>query len=63
MGDHIQETIPAALDGERIDRVVALLGDLSRSAVAKLVTAGAVRVDGIPSKTPSARVKEGQQAE
>jgi 23S rRNA pseudouridine1911/1915/1917 synthase len=61
MGDHIQETIPAALDGERIDRVVALLGDLSRSAVAKLVTAGAVRIDGIPSKTPSARVKEGQQ--
>ena len=27
----LRETIPAALDGERLDRVVALLGDVSRS--------------------------------
>lgn len=38
------ETVPAGLDGERIDRVVALLTGCSRSEAAALVAAGAVRV-------------------
>lgn len=60
---HLDETIPAALDGERVDRAVALVGDLSRSAVAKLIQQGVVRVDGIPARTASSRVSEGQRIE
>lgn len=63
MSRHIQEIIPVALDGERVDRVVALVGDLSRSAVAKLVEAGSIRLDGIPARTASTRVSEGQSLE
>jgi 23S rRNA pseudouridine1911/1915/1917 synthase len=36
--------VPAALEGERLDRALALLGGLSRSEVAGLVTAGHVRL-------------------
>lgn len=60
MSRHLQETIPLALEGERVDRVVALIGDISRSAVSKLIESGAIRVDGIPAKTASMRVREGQ---
>jgi 23S rRNA pseudouridine1911/1915/1917 synthase len=42
----ISETIPAALDGERLDRAVALLADVSRAVSAALIAGGAVRVDG-----------------
>ena len=38
--------IPAALDGERVDRVVAMLTGWSRSDVQALVQQGAVLVDG-----------------
>ena len=57
------ETIPAALDGERVDRAVALVSDLSRSVVARLIGEGAVRVDGIAVRSASAHVREGQQLE
>ena len=40
------ETIPAALDGERVDRVVALVTGCSRTQAVALIEAGAVRVDG-----------------
>lgn len=42
----IRETIPTALDGERVDRVVALLADISRASAASVIAAGAVRVGG-----------------
>jgi 23S rRNA pseudouridine1911/1915/1917 synthase len=42
----IAETVPAALDGERLDRAVALLADVSRAVSAALIAGGAVRVDG-----------------
>lgn len=42
----VTETIPAALAGERIDRVVALVTNLSRTDAAALVAAGAVLVNG-----------------
>ncbi|MCU1491595.1 MAG: pseudouridine synthase, RluA family [Acidimicrobiaceae bacterium] len=41
-----QVEIPATLEGERVDRVVALLSGRPRSEVAALVTAGGVLVDG-----------------
>lgn len=41
----IREQLPAALDGERLDRVVAFLADVSRSVAADLVAKGAVTVD------------------
>ncbi len=42
----IEEQIPAALNGERLDRIVALIADLSRSDAAALVAAGGAMVDG-----------------
>lgn len=41
----IREQLPTALDGERLDRVVALVADTSRAVAASLVAAGAVRLD------------------
>ena len=43
----IREEIPAALAGERLDRIVALLTDASRSDAAALVAAGGARLDGV----------------
>jgi 23S rRNA pseudouridine1911/1915/1917 synthase len=42
----IAEEVPAALAGERLDRVVAFLADVSRSVAAELIAGQAVRVDG-----------------
>jgi 23S rRNA pseudouridine1911/1915/1917 synthase len=55
----ISEMLPAALDGERVDRVVALLADVSRSVAAQLVTDGAVRVDGQPATSGKVRLAVG----
>jgi 23S rRNA pseudouridine1911/1915/1917 synthase len=56
----ITETIPAALAGERLDRVVALIADVSRSDAAGLIDRGAVRVDGQPATSGKGRLSEGQ---
>lgn len=63
MSDQLAETIPAVLDGERVDRAVALVSDLSRSVVARLIGEGAVRLDGVSVRTASSRVREGQHLE
>lgn len=55
----MQERVPAALAGQRLDRVVAMLADTSRAAAAELVSAGAVTVGGQPVTTRSHRVSEG----
>lgn len=55
----ISETLPAALAGERIDRVVAMLTACSRAEAADLVAAGVVQVGGSVVTTRSARVAEG----
>lgn len=55
--------VPAALAGERVDRVVATLTCLSRSAVAVLVDAGAVRVGSVAVRHASRRVCEGEVLE
>jgi 23S rRNA pseudouridine1911/1915/1917 synthase len=53
------ERIPAALAGERLDRVVALITGLSRGAVADLVQGGHVRIDGQTASVRSRRLAEG----
>ena len=56
---NLTETIPAALTGERLDRVVAMLGDVSRTEAAALLSAGSVTVDGRAVGKASFRVAEG----
>lgn len=53
-------TIPSALDGERVDRVVAFLTGWSRSVVQSLVATGGVLVDGAPA-AKSLRLRAGQE--
>jgi 23S rRNA pseudouridine1911/1915/1917 synthase len=43
----IDEVVPNALAGERLDRIVALLLDVSRADAAALIAAGGVAVDGV----------------
>jgi 23S rRNA pseudouridine1911/1915/1917 synthase len=54
--------VPAALDGERVDRAVALLTGWPRSAVQALLEAGDVLVDGKPAPK-SQRLREGSVLE
>jgi 23S rRNA pseudouridine1911/1915/1917 synthase len=56
----IREEIPAALAGERLDRIVALLTDISRSDAATLVADGGAQVDGVVSPSGKVRVAIGQ---
>ena len=60
MSGRLEEQIPDGLDGERVDRVVAMLADMSRSVVAKLIADGAVAVDGLVVEIPSRRVASGE---
>jgi 23S rRNA pseudouridine1911/1915/1917 synthase len=57
------EVVPAALAGERVDRVVSLLTGMTRSQVAALVEEGVVRLDRVPVRTRSQRVSEGETLE
>jgi 23S rRNA pseudouridine1911/1915/1917 synthase len=57
----IVETVPAALAGERLDRVVALMLDVSRSAATALIEAGGASVDGEVAHSGKARLGEGQE--
>jgi 23S rRNA pseudouridine1911/1915/1917 synthase len=59
----VKEVVPAALDGERVDRIVAMLGGVSRAAAADLVASGAVRVDGVVVTGGRQRLREGQVLE
>ncbi len=52
--------LPDALDGERLDRAVALLCDLTRATAADLVDAGEVRVDGEVQTRRATRISDGQ---
>ncbi len=56
----IHEEVPSALDGERVDRIVALLLDISRSTAASLISAGAVTVDGTVERSGKIRLSAGQ---
>ncbi len=59
----MREAVPAALDGERVDRLVSLVADVSRAEAARLVEAGAVMVDGRRVAAGKERVREGQVVE
>ncbi len=56
----ISERVPAALAGQRLDRVVALIGDVSRSHAAAAIAAGGVSVDDREATSGKIRLDEGQ---
>ena len=56
----IDEILPDALHGERLDRVVAMLDGCSRSVAAALIADGKVAIDGDPVTQRSIRVTAGQ---
>ena len=55
--------VPRALDGQRLDRVVAMIAGCSRSEAAALVDAGDVTIGGRAVTTRSHRVAEGDALE
>lgn len=59
----IREELPAALDGQRLDRIVALVADVSRSAAAVIIAAGGARVDGETATSGKVRLGVGQVVE
>ncbi len=56
----IEEQIPAALAGERLDRIVSLVTECSRSDAAVLIAVGGVQLDGVVQTIGKLRVKETQ---
>lgn len=56
----VEETLPAALDGERIDRIVSLIADISRSDATKLIASGGAEIDGVVTQSGKSRLREGQ---
>lgn len=63
MSDHVVETIPPALADERLDRVVALLLDVSRSVATAVIGAGGATVDGVVAESGKVRLAAGQVVE
>ena len=59
----VEVTVPALLDGVRVDRAVAMLGDVSRAVAAELVARGQVRVDGSAVTTRSVTLTAGATLE
>jgi 23S rRNA pseudouridine1911/1915/1917 synthase len=57
----VNEQVPAALAGERVDRVVAMMTGLTRADVADLVAAGAVQLRGKVVTSRSTKVHEGDE--
>ena len=55
------ETIPAALHEQRLDRVVALIADISRATTSTLIELGGVALDGITGVAGKVKVREGQE--
>lgn len=52
--------VPATLDGVRVDKAVALVADLSRSSVNRLVELGRVEVDGAAVTSRATVLRPGQ---
>jgi 23S rRNA pseudouridine1911/1915/1917 synthase len=57
----IVEIVPPALAGERLDRVVALMLDVSRSVASNVIEGGGVAVDGHTATAGKVRLTEGQE--
>jgi 23S rRNA pseudouridine1911/1915/1917 synthase len=58
-----EEVVPAALAGERLDRVVAMVADVTRAVAARLVDDGQVRVNGAVVTARAHRLVEGDRLE
>lgn len=56
----IEEVVPSALAGERLDRIVALMADISRSDATATITGGGVLVDGDLARSGKERMAEGR---
>lgn len=61
MSTEVNEELPDAFDGERLDRVVSMLGDFSRAQSAALIAAGGVLVDGKKVTQRSLRLQGGSR--
>jgi 23S rRNA pseudouridine1911/1915/1917 synthase len=59
-GERLELAVPAALDGERVDRGVALLVGLSRAQASRLVEEGRVRIAGPVARSGSRRLRSGE---
>lgn len=63
MTEPLREVIPESLHGQRLDRVVSLVADISRAATAALLESGGVMLDGLDSRSGKVKVREGQIVE
>jgi 23S rRNA pseudouridine1911/1915/1917 synthase len=59
----ISETVPEAMAGERVDRIVAMVTGLSRAEVADVIAGGGVWVDSAVVTNRSGRLHEGAVVE
>ncbi len=55
----VREVVPDPLDGERVDRMVAMLTEVSRAEATELVRAGAVEVGGTVARRGADRLAAG----
>jgi len=60
VAERLSFTVPSDLDDERLDRVVAVLGEVSRATARSLVDGDEVTVDGEVVDQPRRRLSEGQ---
>ncbi len=62
MGERtVDVELPDALDGQRVDRVVSLVAEVSRSVAAELLATGQVLLDGEPAERPAQKVTAGSR--
>lgn len=59
----MKETIPAALEGQRLDRLVSMLTGVSRAEAAELIDTGEVAVDGTPVTSRKLKIAQGAVVE
>ncbi len=55
----IDISVPEPLEGERVDRVVSMVADVSRRDAAALIADGSVTIDGVVPTKPSERLSTG----
>jgi 23S rRNA pseudouridine1911/1915/1917 synthase len=60
MSEIITEEIPDSLAGERLDRIVSLMAEISRADATTTIANGAVELDGVVAPTGKVRLKVGQ---
>lgn len=58
--NRVEEEIPESLDGERLDRIVSLVLEVSRADASAVIANAGVMVDGLPASSGKVRLKVGQ---